>query len=65
MQLSRWDDCTTKTGGALLPPERFDIVVLRHGIADPTSAFDGLTPLAQPRQVLPYYITGRSGASSI
>jgi hypothetical protein len=54
VQFSRWDDCAAKTGGAPLPADIFDIVILRHGIDKDTAPFNGLTPLAQPRQVLPY-----------
>jgi hypothetical protein len=56
VQFARWDHCAALAGGAALPPDNFDIVILRHGIDPGPDPFDDLTPLAQSRQVLPFYV---------
>jgi len=56
VELSDWNYCADNSAGSPKAREQFNVVVVRHGIAAGVPAFAALTPIAQPRQVLPYYL---------
>ncbi|MBL8265421.1 hypothetical protein, partial [Steroidobacter sp.] len=56
VELSHWNHCAYKSASSPKAYESFNVVIVRHGIAAATPAFAALTPIAQPRQVLPYYL---------
>lgn len=56
VELSDWSYCADKSAASPKSHEQFNVVIVRHGINVGVPAFAALTPIAQPRQVLPYYL---------
>jgi hypothetical protein len=56
VDFSSWAYCGDKKPAAFMSREQFNVVIIRHGISRAAPAFSALTPVAQPRQVLPYYL---------
>lgn len=56
VNFSSWGFCGDKKPGAFVSGSQFNVVIIRHGISPTPPAFAALTPVAQPRQVLPYYL---------
>lgn len=49
-------DCRAPVNAGPLPPSTWDVIVVRHGLAAGSQTIAGLTPLAHPRQILPYML---------
>ena len=54
--LDAWADCRATTSSGSKATERHNVLIIRHGILPSAPAFHSLTPVAQARQVLPYYL---------
>ena len=51
-----WPDCRFPARSGRAPVGASNVVIIRHGIRPTAPPFANLTPLAQPRQVLPFYL---------
>jgi hypothetical protein len=52
-----WFSCRDKGPGLHRSTDQYNVVVLRHGILAGPAAYSALTPIAQARQVLPFYLS--------
>ena len=49
-------DCRTPAVAASRQTATREVIIVRHGITSASQALQNLTPLAHPRQILPYFM---------